>query len=627
MFNENNIKKWVVSLPIFGVLFTSIILILLFINQTNSNYNNEIRELEKLYISNAKKIAKDRINNIIGIVKQRETLFKDMTQDEFKHKIQELLNNTRFDNNGYIFTYDFQGNTISHIKKSLVVKNRWSLNKKGKFVVQDIIENGQKKDGYFMQYTATVNPNTNLPAKKISYIKKLDNFDWIIGTGMYVEDLSNALKEKESKLNDELDSTIKTTLQISIVITLIGILIMVVLANKIFEIIKRYRKILAHKNETLEEQVKERTKEQDTLLSLFNEADTVLFKWDYKTNTLLYVSKSISKILGYDEEDFLNHTVKYKNCIHRDDFEGYKQQYQNAIQGHRQYYEHKPYRIITKDNQIKWIHDYTLFVKDDEGKITNLVGYITDITLLKEHDKIMSEQTKMASLGEMIGNIAHQWRQPLSTITTAASGMKLHKELKILTDESFFESINGIMRNGNYLSETIDDFTNYIKNNNSKEYFTLEDVLHKNLLLLEGNIKTNHIDVIKDFEKNIEIYGNKHELMQVIMNIINNAIDILKTKDIDSNRFIFVNTQRLENSAIIQIRDNAGGIPNNVINRIFEPYFTTKHQSQGTGLGLYMAHNIINSMQGEIFVTNINYEFESSSYTGALFTIELPLQE
>jgi len=629
MFTENNIKKWIISLPIIGIIFTSIILTLLFINQTKMSHNDDLKQLEQLYVKNAKKIAKDRIDNIISMVKQNKIIYKNKSEEQFKKDTQKFLNEFRFDNNNYVFTYDFKGNTISHVKKTLVGKNRWELEKNGVKIVQDIIKNGQKKEGHFMQYIATVNPNTNLPAQKISYIKKLDNLDWIIGTGIYVEDLNLLMKEKEKSLTNKLDNTIKTTIKIAISLTIFGMFIMFLPASNIFDIIQRYKKILARKNETLEEKVKERTKEQDTLLSLFDEADTVLFKWDFKTHQLIYVSKSISKILGFTEKEFLNNELKYKDCIHRDDFESYKMQYQEAIYSSSQYYEHKPYRIITKDNQIKWIHDYTLFVKNDEGAIESLVGYITDITLLKEHDKVMFEKSKMASLGEMIGNIAHQWRQPLSTITVAASGLKLHKELNILNDKSFYESINGIMRNSSYLSDTINDFTNFIKdkNNTNSEFFAVKEVIDKNLLLLEGNVKINHIDIIKDIENSIEVKGNRHELMQVLMNIINNAIDILKTKNIDSKKIICIDTQKIGESVIIQIKDNAGGISGDSIDKIFEPYFTTKHKSQGTGLGLYMAHNIIKSMQGEIFVTNTEFVIEDNTYNGALFTIELPISQ
>ena len=625
LFAENNLKKWIIFLPIIGIISTSIILTLLFVNQNKKTHENEIKQIEELYINSAKKLTKDRINNIIQTLKKQELFFGKNRKEEYKKFAQKFLNEFRFENNNYIFAYDYKANTIAHIKQSLIGKNRWNLKKEDKYILRDLIIKSQKNDGFHMQYLATVNPNTNLPSQKISYVKNITSLNWVIGTGIYIDDLNELVQYKEQILEKELENTITTNIQLAFFLTLIGIFVMFLPANNIFNIVKRYKKILASKNETLEEKVKERTKEQDTLLSLFNEADTVLFKWDFKSNKLIYVSKSISRILGFTEEEFLSEKIRYKNCIHCDDFDEYKKQYNEAISSNKQFYEHLPYRIITKDNQTKWIHDYTLLVRDDNGVITNLIGYMTDITLLKEHDKIISEQTKMASLGEMIGNISHQWRQPLSAISSAASGMKLHKELGILTDKSFFESTNGILRNSNYLSETINDFTNYIKEDKTEQLFDLKEFLTKNLLLLDVNIKINHIDVIENLHDDINIYGNKHELIQVCMNIINNAIDGLKNIE-TSNKLIFLSTKKLKHGILIQFKDNAGGIDETIIDKIFEPYFTTKHKARGTGLGLYMAHNIIKNMKGKLFATNVNYTYSDIKYKGALFTIELPLE-
>ena len=624
-FNEDHIRKYIITLPFIGVIVTSIVLTVLFINQINKSHQTDIEQLKSIYQKHAKQIVRDRINNIITIIKQKEVLFKYGSNDALRKNIQDFLNDFRFKDKGYIFAYDLRGNTISHIKSSLVGKNRWKHEKDGQKVVQNIIKSGQEKDGAFLYYTATLNPNKTQSSKKISYVKKIPNINWVIGTGIYTDNFEQELKEKEGLLNLELEETIKKTIFISFILTIFGIFIMLFIANNILKIIKRYKKILVSKNENLEEKVKERTKEQDTLLSLFDEADTVLFKWDYKTQKLIYVSKSIYKIFGFKEEEFLNQTITYKECIHKDDFEKFLMQYQDAINENKQYYEHKPYRIITKDNQIKWIHDYTLFVKDNNNELTYLLGYITDITMIKEYDRTISEQSKMASLGEMLGNIAHQWRQPLSTISTAASGMKLHKEMDLLTDETFDKSINGIMQNSNYLSDTINDFTNYIKNSSICEDFIVSDVLEKNLLLLDGNIKINHIKVIKEFDNVLKIYGSRHNLIQVIMNIINNAIDVLKEQDQVLNKLVFISTEKSKDNVCIKIKDNAGGISKDIIDKIFEPYFTTKHQSQGTGLGLYMAHNLVSNMNGTISVSNTNFEYENKEYDGALFTIELPL--
>ena len=624
-FNENHIKKYIITFPFIGIVITAIILTTLFISQMKTNHKNDIRQLKIIYQNHAKEIVKDRIDSVLSIIKQKETQLKNSPNNILETAIQSILNELTFKNKGYLFAYDLKGNTIAHIKQSLIGKNRWNHERKGLKVVQDIINKGQKEDGSFMYYTATLNPNKKQSTKKVSYVKKIPNMNWVIGTGIYTDNLDLALKEKENILKLELEKTIKITLLISFILTVIGILIMFLIANSIFNIITRYQRILAMKNETLEERVKERTQEQDNLLSLFNESDTILFKWDCKKHKLIYVSKSIDKIVGYSHEDFLNQTIKYKDCIYADDFSRYKLKYQNAIKDNKEYYEHKPYRIKTKDNQIKWIHDYTVFVRNDKNELTYLIGYLSDITLFKEYDQTIYEQSKMASLGEMLGNISHQWRQPLSTISTAASGLKIHKEMDLLTDDTFFKSINGILKNSNYLSKTINDFSNYIQEGSQNSDFKVREVLEKNLLLLDGNIKTNHINIIKDFQNDLELYGSKRELMQVVMNIINNAIDILKEKEDSLHKLVFISTKEENGKICIDIKDNAGGIPVDNFNKIFDPYFTSKHQSQGTGLGLYMARKIIKDMNGNISVSNKQYTFNDTNYTGAQFNIELPI--
>ncbi len=225
----------------------------------------------------------------------------------------------------------------------------------------------------------------------------------------------------------------------------------------------------------------------------------------------------------------------------------------------------------------------------------------------------------MAQMGEMIGNIAHQWRQPLSTISTAASGMKLEKEFDMLNDEKFNESCDIIVKNTLHLSKTIDTFRNFIKEKKEKKKVIVQDRINIALDIIEASIKDNHIELINkiDYTKPIEYVMTVGELSQVIINIFNNAKDILLLNNIKSP-WIKVNLQQDNNIIRITIEDNAGGVPEDIIDKIFDPYFTTKHQSQGTGLGLHMSYQIINDhLDGLLYVKNTEY--------GAKFFIEFPL--
>ncbi len=229
------------------------------------------------------------------------------------------------------------------------------------------------------------------------------------------------------------------------------------------------------------------------------------------------------------------------------------------------------------------------------------------------------ESSKMIQMGEMIGNIAHQWRQPLSVISTAASGMKLQKEYNMLEDDKFYYYCNSIVENSEYLSETIDIFRNFIREKKEKSVVLIQDRIDTSLKIVASTLASNHIKLINniDYTKPIKLVVVVGELSQVIINIINNAKDILVERKIE-NPWIKIDIQSDKKFVTINIEDNAGGIPTDILPKIFDPYFTTKHKSQGTGLGLHMSYKIITeSLGGKVQASN--------TQNGALFKIILPL--
>lgn len=233
-------------------------------------------------------------------------------------------------------------------------------------------------------------------------------------------------------------------------------------------------------------------------------------------------------------------------------------------------------------------------------------------------DRLLSRQAKMASMGEMLENIAHQWRQPLSVITTASSGLKLQKELDALSDEMFEETMETIIKTSTYLSSTIDDFRHFFKPQKQKEEFEIKNAVNKSLDLLSSNLK--EIEVIKNIQ-NVKIYGFENELIQVLINILNNAKDAFKENQ-NGKKLIMIDIHKKHNDLVIRIKDSAGGIPEDIISKISEPYFTTKHKSQGTGIGLYMCEEILRKhMNATLDILNVEFEHNHEKHKGACFTI------
>ncbi len=230
----------------------------------------------------------------------------------------------------------------------------------------------------------------------------------------------------------------------------------------------------------------------------------------------------------------------------------------------------------------------------------------------REKDRIMFQQARFASMGEMIGNIAHQWRQPLSELDILLFNLK--KAFFVQNDKNkfkiYYRSSQKVIQR---MSQTIDDFRNFFKQNKEKSQIDVQKLIKEAILIIKETFKSNDIKIIFNIKNSIIINGHKNELLQVILNILNNAKDALvlnKTND----KKIFIDIKK-EKFVKIIICDNGGGIKKDIIDRIFDPYFTTKHSSQGTGIGLYMSKKIIEQNGGSIDVYN--------NCDGACFEIKL----
>ena len=235
----------------------------------------------------------------------------------------------------------------------------------------------------------------------------------------------------------------------------------------------------------------------------------------------------------------------------------------------------------------------------------------------KKQERLLIQQSKLAEMGEMISMIAHQWRQPLSALGTVIQNIHLRYSLGKL-DQEYLEK-QRILSNAltEKMSATIDDFRNFFKPNKEKKEFSVKKVIEQTIFLIDDSFQSHSIKIDNAMLDDYIVYGFENELYQVLLNILMNSKDAFVENN-TANPNIQIKTKKIETHIKILIMDNAGGISKSVIDRIFEPYFTTKDTHNGTGLGLYMSKIIIEeNMQGELKVQNID--------NGVAFSIYIPI--
>ena len=616
-------------MPSIFVIFFSIFVILFLYFENKNTFNEEKKDIEEKYILENKENIKEEVSRVYSFIKQLQKSTEQELKNSVKNRVYEAhgiatgiyekykdtktneeifelikiaLGSLSFnDGRGYIFMDDVYGNKLLHpIDTSIEGKNFIDYtDARGYKLFQSIVNVIKEKTERFDEYY-WYKPNTNgQVARKISFYKYFEPLNMAIGTGEYFEDFEKMIQKKALEYINMIKFGNSGYI---FVLNYDGLYLSHIKKDYIG---KNYieNKGIENSENVIPEMIEIAKKGNGFYSYIQNEKPT---------NNL--PTKKISYIQGLNDWNWLIGTGFYEDDINS-----------KILETKRKLDE-------KYDNYIKNI----LIIGSILIVILLLISRYVSLFLenkfrqyKKELDKkqlILHQQSKMAAMGEMIGNIAHQWRQPLSTITTASSGMVLQKEMGILTDEFFFEASKKINTSAQYLSQTIDDFRNFFSPNRQKTKFFLRNTFSTTLDLISAQFNAKEIHIIKNIE-DIELFSYENELIQALINILNNSRDELLKKENDRYIFIDVYKNNIDEVNII-IKDNAGGIKEEVINKIFEPYFTTKHQSQGTGIGLYMTEEIVTKhLNGIISVKNKEFIFNDKKYFGAQFRIKLKLSE
>ena len=285
--------------------------------------------------------------------------------------------------------------------------------------------------------------------------------------------------------------------------------------------------------------------------------------------------------------------------------------------------KNKNFRVAMK-NSLDEIRHFSLNASKIKSEnyiittFTDITKEIEEVEKDKEKDRLLYQQSKIAAIADILKNIAHQWRQPLSVISTITSGMKLKKELDNLPNDEFYNSCEVIIDNTQKLSNTIENFTNFFSKDEVASNFSIIETVKNTLAFFDSIFEKNNIKCSFNYDTDFILTCNRNEFSEAILNILDNSVYALIENKKEEDRFIFIDFK----DKVLQIKDSANGIDEQIIAKIVEPYFTTKHQSFGVGLGLFVVHEFFAKNLGyKIDIKNVTFEHENKKYSGTNFII------
>ena len=632
--NEKQLLQIIKYTPSIFILTISIIILTIQFVENNITFEIEKEKIKTEFNIRNKNIIKQETTEIYNFIKQEQLSTKKELKESLtgavnnayaiantiyqnnldkdpafiKKLIVDALRNIRFNKNrGYFFIYENTGkNILLPHNPELEGKDFWNhQDSKGAYVIQDMVNLLKNTDESFYQWHWFNPTKPDKQKTKIGLVRNFKPFNWFIGTGEYIEDYEVETKEKILDYVKNINSNRNNYIFI---------------VNHDLIYLSHIRKDYIGKKVLEINDTVETRNVVDNLLKIAKQGEGYYSYIQNKKPGSEQATRKVSFIKGLDNWSWMIGTGFYEDDVNK------------AIVQKRKELDKKFELYVYKSLKITGLITIVLLILSIYFSRVLQRKFLRYKSEIKAHiDKnmkqqnIMAQKTKMAAMGEMIGNIAHQWRQPLSTITATATGLKIQKEMNVLTDDFLIDGLSGINNSAQYLSKTIDDFRNFFKTNKEEIEFSMEDVINKSLSLCHSELHNLDIKIIKDIE-NIKITNYENEFIQVLINIIRNAKDELTKKDPNSKKLIFIEVKEDNKHVKIMIKDNAGGIPKSIKNRIFEPYFTTKHQSQGTGVGLYMCKEIIEkNMGGYLEVENCEYTYMDEYFTGACFEIRLPV--
>ncbi len=514
LVTEKNISKIIIYT--FIVIMTTMITLIsyFYVKNTYIDFDTELEKFVNDYYTHQKALLKKEIDVVIDIINYNATK-SGSTEQELKEETIRILNNISFekDRSNYIFVYEILNmNGGDNFAKLLVNPNRLDIvgsvissnyeDANGKKFREEFLSDIRTKGESFTQYVYKKFSSSQVN-QKIAYFKLYPNWNWVIAVGIYTDDIEKDIAKKKEDLKRRVKTQIIQTVFLFILFLSIGIVLSILLSERIDDFFKEYR-----------EKVKA------------------------KSDALIELNETLEKRVSEELE---------KN---------------------------------------------------------------------REQEQLLVQKSRLIALGEMISNIAHQWRQPLSELSSILMNIKFKHNMDKLDKQTMEQKSKEAELVLDYMSHTIDDFRNFFMPKKDKEEFYIKDAINSVMTIVSSALEYNNIKVEINVSDNLKLNTFINEYEQVLLNIISNAKDVLIQNNI-KNPLIKIYGEEQDGFVILYIEDNGDGVKVNPKSKIFEPYFTTKGDSDGTGIGLYMSKIIIDkNMKGKLRVRNTK--------DGAKFVITVP---
>jgi len=580
--------------------------------------------------------------------------YYSVLNEKLKKDVKELVRELQYGDDNYFFIVDYNLKMLSHpdIKDGTDISQLKDTD--GNLFVTDLLKTTQNKGESFAIYKKDKH-------EKLTFAKDFQNWKFLIATGIHIDKIKQHVKTRKQELFTQFEDMAKKT---------------VIGKSGYIYAFSKDGKMIIHPNSYIKKVDFKTLKNPTTSNNLFEDlikasktTKELRYKWNRPDDKKNYIYDKISWIeyipslemyvaSSAYEDDFkdtantlidniliigliaatisffislivlkkiLNPLTLLSNLIHKvakGDYSAVADETSSDEIGHLAKDFNKMAKTIKDQiaNLDKKIKEKTFKLEESKEEIMLINSSLEqkvkeEVEKNRAKEQKLIEQNKLAQMGEMLSMIAHQWRQPLTAISATSSAIELKANLNKLDKDTAIELSQNINKYTQHLSKTIDDFRNFFKKKKRKEIATLESIVEGTLLIAKPAIENKNIKITTSFTCNKEIESHPSEIKQVVLNLIQNATDALLETN-PTSPTIEITTTCKEDKKILTIKDNGGGIPEKIIDKIFEPYFSTKFEKNGTGLGLYMSKTIIEKhCGGELHVAN--------DKDGAVFTIEI----